>query len=246
MTNISEITALITALRAEQETDAISPESLGSLLQRILNLIADNVTDEQLADLQTQVNAIRNTVSDEKSHIECKVYGNKLSVKGNIVSLTAKGYVPYIFRYSTKRNRHRRDRTRPRTKGPILKGWHVYEGTGKIKVVQKGEIQIKTDPTPNSPVENDVYANSPQHLFKTPREWRKSGQDLMSVTYGKRQYEFRKSRKKLRLKFAIAFGLPVEQGKSLKWENIRTNLAVIYVNVQFNNNTDQPEFHWST
>lgn len=64
MTNISEITALITALRAEQETDAISPESLGSLLQRILNLIADNVTDEQLADLQTQVNAIRNTVSD--------------------------------------------------------------------------------------------------------------------------------------------------------------------------------------
>jgi len=64
MTNISEITALIMALRAEQETDAISPESLGSLLQRILNLIADNVTDEQLAELQTQVNAIRNTVSD--------------------------------------------------------------------------------------------------------------------------------------------------------------------------------------
>jgi len=64
MTNISEITALIMALRAEQETDAISPESLGSLLQRILNLIADNVTDEQLAELQTQVNTIRNTVSD--------------------------------------------------------------------------------------------------------------------------------------------------------------------------------------
>ena len=205
MTNISEITALITALRAEQETDAISPESLGSLLQRILNLIADNVTDEQLAELQTQVNAIQNTVSDEKSHIECKVYGNILSVKGNIASLTAKGYVPYIFRYSTKRNRHRRNRTQPRTKGPLLKGWHVYEGTGKIKVVQKGEIQIKTAPLPNSPAENDVYANSPQYLFKTPREWRKSGQDLMSVTYGKRQYEYKNHPR--RFKFAIAYGL---------------------------------------
>ena len=43
--DISNLTSLINALRAETQEDSITPESLGALLQRIVDVLGDAASD---------------------------------------------------------------------------------------------------------------------------------------------------------------------------------------------------------
>ena len=59
--DISNLTSLINALRAETQEDSITPESLGALLQKIVDVLgsaASNLTVQQLVQWQ-QVAGLR-------------------------------------------------------------------------------------------------------------------------------------------------------------------------------------------
>lgn len=218
MIDISQLTSLITALRNETQSEAITPERVGTVLQRILNLLAtaetsaeikavkdwyanaknfraiqkiangssdrNNVyltptnadtngtttvesdgiiirqatTDragamraQQVIDLsnatknitalQTALNTLSNTVaqlankaSDVIEHIECEVRQKELYVKG-ARSLIEKGYVPYLFRYSKKRNRYdNRLIGGDRGHSNFKKGWNRMGGHLALKI----------------------------------------------------------------------------------------------------------------
>ncbi|MGM9714350.1 MAG: hypothetical protein ACI4TM_11225 [Candidatus Cryptobacteroides sp.] len=51
MIDVSNLNSLITALRAETAKDAISPDSLGSLLQKITDVIASAAKDSDVSDI---------------------------------------------------------------------------------------------------------------------------------------------------------------------------------------------------
>ena len=64
MNNITSITALITALRAETQERSITPERVGALLQQLANLIANCTTDTQFTPIyENAVLNIQGTVS---------------------------------------------------------------------------------------------------------------------------------------------------------------------------------------
>lgn len=52
MIDISQLTSLISAFRAETQKDSISPESLGSLLQRIAEIISTATSDKELTQIK--------------------------------------------------------------------------------------------------------------------------------------------------------------------------------------------------
>lgn len=59
MIDITNLTSLITAFRQETEQGSISPETLGSLLQAIANLLSAASTDQEQADLTSLYNNIK-------------------------------------------------------------------------------------------------------------------------------------------------------------------------------------------
>lgn len=65
MIDTTELTSLINAFRAESREDSISPESLGSILQRIVNLLGSAAVDIDIRSLYIKLEALSQTVSDE-------------------------------------------------------------------------------------------------------------------------------------------------------------------------------------
>lgn len=66
MIDITSVTALISALRVETVKDSITPEVIGSLLQRLANLIGTGYSsseiDELLLALERKENALINSI----------------------------------------------------------------------------------------------------------------------------------------------------------------------------------------
>ena len=90
---ISNVVELISAFRSETRQDAITPDSLGSLLLRMIN-------------------ALRYAWSSSTHpfyHIQCDTKDGRLIVK-HPTDLMEKGYVPYLLRYSKKKPRYRTSR----------------------------------------------------------------------------------------------------------------------------------------
>lgn len=77
------LTQLIDAFRAETANAAITPESLGSIIQKILNTVYESVGGGI------------NIVCDTKDDV--------LYVRGG-ATLAAMGFIPCIFRYTIKAN----------------------------------------------------------------------------------------------------------------------------------------------
>lgn len=65
MIDTTELTSLINAFRAESREDSISPESLGSILQRIVNLLGSAAVDIDIRSLYIKLEALSRSVSDE-------------------------------------------------------------------------------------------------------------------------------------------------------------------------------------
>lgn len=64
--DISQLTSLITAFRAETRQDAITPDSLGSLLQKIANVLegaAEYTTVQQLEDWEGSLTGIGTVIT---------------------------------------------------------------------------------------------------------------------------------------------------------------------------------------
>ena len=80
---VENLTSLISALRSETANASITPERLGSLLQKIVDAIK--------------------TTSDGSINIVCQAVNDELRVKG-ASALVEAGFVPVIFRYSCKSN----------------------------------------------------------------------------------------------------------------------------------------------
>lgn len=70
MLDITSLTTLVSALRGETAKDSISPESLGSLLQKILDLLASAQSPEDYNTLQTTIKDIQQSVYTQHKSIE--------------------------------------------------------------------------------------------------------------------------------------------------------------------------------
>lgn len=128
----SNLTELITAFRNETQSEAITPDMLGSLLQQIV----DANGNQPSAGGGTSANGIT------MYHIEAVVADEFVYILG-ASKLLAKGYVPYLFRRCVKKVRYR---NAPRgRKHEKRKGWNRMGNHLAIKInPTSGLLQFNT------------------------------------------------------------------------------------------------------
>lgn len=227
--NNPTITNLISALRAETATGAITPESLGSLLQKIVDAVPDGIT-------------VQNESLPPRYHIEADAVDDELILIGDIEYLLHQGYIPYLFRYSVKRNRHKLTGSKKKVHGPNHKGWHPFFRSGKISVAHDGSVKIYGHNT--GAINNSVSGTSPAILFGSFKEdWDEDTGLIKSlrVPFGRRMVECRGGH---RFKFAIGFA-PIQLGTTFDFSTLITNLAVFYVNVKYDMEIYEVQCHYS-
>lgn len=220
--DISTLTSLISAFRAETRTDSITPDTLGQLLQKIVNKMEEE-----------------SSPTNPFYHIECDTQDGKLYVKYPAEVMSA-GYVPYFLRWSKKRPRYRlvTDKTR-RWYGPKMRGWHLFYHDKKIKVSLDGEVLIgKNVGTDKNPIWEYVADN--RFLFGDIRpEYVGAHPHRVLVGYrvgfGCKTHLIESNH---RFRFGIVFGPPLSSGgnRSLDFSKCVTNIAEFYVNMRFTSN----------
>lgn len=217
------LTSLISSFRCETAAGAITPESLGSLLQKIVNAIPEGGSG-------TSGNQL--SAASPIFHIECQPHYKKLFVKGDILSLMALGYIPFLFRYSVKHNRFKIHNSNAHQYGPTIKGWNQFYGAGKVDLDKNGLISFKR--FYDVSIESAVKGTDPSFLFNhaTMRTNRDKEVNSVRIPFGRRMVECIKGH---RFRFAIGFA-PKQVRSSFDYSTLVTNLAEFQVFVRYNVN----------
>lgn len=202
-------------MRAQQVTDLNEAKAGVQALQTSVSRLQSEISDLMAAVENISASATR------QYHIECKAnQQDGLHVIG-ADALVAMGYVPYIFRYSRKKNRYRFRRGERRRKGPKMRGWHVFCGEGKIAFDGADLIKIAHHSTEG--ITPSSYSPYPERLFSGKNvKYDAEGEirhiylgygcDSVDVINGKR------------FRFAVAFGRP-QSGSRFDFSKLVTNLA---------------------
>lgn len=172
------------------------------------------------------------TGSSSFYHIVCEAGEDELKVKG-ASKLVASGYVPYIFRYTLKRNRLTR-KNGTYYRGRKKRGWHVFYGEGLAKVVNDYIYFNEYDEEYRH--FKGIWGTSSCYLVKV-KVFKDNDDDIthLYVGYGKKTIDAVKGR---RFKFGIAFGPKQIRGK-FDFTRLVTNIAPFNVHVRVNPLTDK-------
>jgi len=223
--NNPTLNALITALRLETSTGAITPEALGSILQRMVDDTPEHtsrVTAEHI--------------------IYTEVVNGSLYLRGGYEKFLNDGFTPYIFRHSTKRNKLTISKTGDKVYGPKRKGWNRFFNKNKIQVNSDGLVLIFKHTS--ELLSSYVASTEASMLINEPLleldNWRNC--ISLRVAHGRKMIECKHG---ARLTFAIAFA-PEQKSVKFDYSTIVSNLAIFHVYVSFNVATKKPQIAFAT
>lgn len=225
---------------ADAKNAGIMTASQAFMLEDIHNLILNTVNPTliehslSIATLQSSVDALSasDTPSSSSStslnpeltspcfHIACNVIAGVLYVSG---ASTLKLYTPFLFRY-TKKHNHRGSRSKitPRTL-PQSKGWHLFGGNYTAVINQDFSISFQTGGHEAIDLKGGNYTDDASALVNVG-----SNESGEYVSWGRTQIPLVKndSYRRVKLKFAIAFGKPRENlAQPFDFSSLVTNLA---------------------
>lgn len=109
------------------------------------------VTNDDLAATQKSVQDNSSTITSIKAKTDCpriavEVVDGKLHVF-NASYYTKNGYYPFVFRFTSKRNRCTLENYPDRKRGAKNKGWHVIGGLpNDVKIDSNGCVMFRTSP----------------------------------------------------------------------------------------------------
>lgn len=281
--DISSLSRLVSDFRALQAKDSISPESLGFLLQAILDLLSTASSDSSQEDFKRVLNRINEAgpllseisqahydsdavymeknffnlasgaglkktslfiqpasseragvmtarhaseLSDSVSKIKalgnsldslrvsatgkvyCQVVGSTLKVRG-AEKYTEAGFIPYLFRFTRKRNRIRDHEILAKNPGrrfsPETKGWNLYGSCHTVRI-EKNNLSFSTADRFALSRPPESYSYSPEALVRVNYD----SLGRPGVAWGRKVVKlvnrFDSSPRLVRLRYAIAFG----------------------------------------
>ena len=182
------LTQLIDAFRAETANAAITPESLGSILQKILNTVYESVGGGI------------NIVCDTKDDV--------LYVRGG-ATLAAMGFIPCIFRYTIKANHLTNYKTKKRYRGPKRRGWHLFYNTEFARINTDDSVSFSQ--RDHDDRLTHIYYTSPHELVKVNTVYSEAETlKYIFVGFGKRTLDAMGGK---RLRFGIGFIRPVKKSE---------------------------------
>lgn len=157
---LQKTVATLSDLVAQLETTV---STNGELLNRVADVadycsegIADltenlQVTNDDLTATQKSVQDNSSTITSIKAKTDCPriavdIVDGKLHVY-NTSYYTKNGYYPFVFRFTSKRNRCTLENYPDRKRGAKNKGWHVIGGLpNDVKIDSNGCVMFRTSP----------------------------------------------------------------------------------------------------
>jgi hypothetical protein len=204
-------------MRAQQVTDLNTVRNkVDSKILPTLELIGEQIEDLQTTIEKTQIIS---------RHITCEVMGDYIYIQG-AAKLIAEGYVPYLFRSSSRKIHDHQHQT----SGPYKKGWHLFGSKHTIKIDDEGIVNFSTNDKGYIDLEAEDYSPEIQTILhlKTDKDGHKYvpwGTSQISV-YDKKADKNRM----LRLHYAIGFAKekPVSRN-TINGADLVTNLATFSI-----------------
>ncbi|MCH5346261.1 MAG: hypothetical protein J1E63_04090, partial [Muribaculaceae bacterium] len=203
-------------------------------------MTAQNVTDLttlklNVASINKQIAALQKLISDNGgldsdnvegnlemaqaaiSNIAVEILNGTVNVLG-AAKLVKAGYVPYLFRWTRKRNRYnhkkRTDEDRERKHCAKSKGWHLYGSAEAVKL-SGNKLMFTTNPWNKKHVEAEDFSDSPDSLViihEHPSGSKTITWGRSTVSLHDEQSDEPNKFRIVRLRFAVGFGKPVKHG----------------------------------
>ena len=218
---LQKTVATLSDLVAQLETTV---STNGELLNRVADVadycsegIADltenlQVTNDDLTATQKSVQDNSSTITSIKAKTDCPriavdIVDGKLHVY-NASYYTKNGYYPFVFRFTSKRNRCTLENYPDRKRGAKNKGWHVIGGLpNDVKIDSNGCVMFRTSPLEDwHMIENGVII-SPAYEAKYVVGVKGTG-EKMYVPWGKKKVRVTSNHGTYlmrRFRFAIGF-----------------------------------------
>lgn len=204
------------AMRAQQVIDLNAAKKNVSALEKTTAELTDTLA-QLLAKLGlgdgSSITSVFNT-----AQISCQIVEGKLHVLG-AQPLVKAGYVPYLFRWTRKRNQFKDRLASPEDRArkkycPKTKGWHVYGSCHAVKL-SGTEVLFSTNHRSQLHSGASGYSSAPSALVS-----HHTGADgIASVGWGRSIIKLRDHRSKekrdrmIRLRFAVGFAKKILPGK---------------------------------
>lgn len=176
--------------------------------------LAENlqVTNDDLAATQKSVEENARGITSIKAKTDCpriavEVVDGKLRVY-NASYYTKNGYYPFVFRFTSKRNRCTLENYPDRKRGAKNKGWHVIGGLpNDVKIDSNGCVMFRTSPLEDwHHLENNLISHSYEAKYAVGA---KGTAEKIYVPWGKKKVKVTTTRGTYlmrRFRFAIGFG----------------------------------------
>lgn len=157
---LQKTVATLSDLVAQLETTVSTNGELLNRVDEVANYcsegIADltenlQVTNDDLAATQKSVQDNSSTITSIKAKTDCpriavEIVDGKLHVY-NTSYYTKNGYYPFVFRFTSKRNRCTLENYPDKKRGAKNKGWHVIGGLpNDVKIDSNGCVMFRTSP----------------------------------------------------------------------------------------------------
>lgn len=204
------------AMRAQQVIDLNATKKGVSTLEKTTAELTDTLA-RLLAKLGLGDGSSISTVFNT-AQISCQVVNGELHILG-AQQLIKAGYVPYLFRWTRKRNQFKDKYATAEERAqkkycPKTKGWHVF-GSCHTVSINGTTVCFSTNSHRELHLEADGYSSDPVCLFRTHTD----ANNDVRVGWGRSQVKMldRKSKTKahrmLRFRFAIGFAKKILPGK---------------------------------
>lgn len=230
------ISALIQDLRETTLANSVSPETVGSILQKITDVLAEAADKNDVSgynkvtiDLIRQYK-IRDFIC---RNVSLTVRDDKLVMLGHS-ALRKAGYVPYLFRLTRKRNKYTKSvkasqleekgidpmTVSPRPPRPVYKkhskskkGWNLMGGQHMVEIAKDGIVRFSTNEGIYMIAEALGYSDEAASI--APKFYLSEVQNQRRIPWGRTCIKADDKNGKPRMlvfHFAIAWGMPYKPG----------------------------------
>ena len=222
-TGLASLQKSHTELASKVSTLETTVSSNGELLNRVADEanycsegIADltenlQVTNDDLAATQKSVLENAKGITSIKAKTDCpriaiEIVDGKLHVY-NASYYTKNGYYPFVFRFTSKRNRCTLENYPDRKRGAKNKGWHVIGGLpNDVKIDSNGCVMFRTSPLEDwHHLGNDLISHSYEAKYVVGA---KGSDEKMYIPWGKKKVRVSSNHGTYlmrRFRFAIGF-----------------------------------------
>ena len=169
------------------------------------------VTNDDLTATQKSVQDNSSTITSIKAKTDCPriavdIVDGKLHVY-NTSYYTKNGYYPFVFRFTSKRNRCTLENYPDRKRGAKNKGWHVIGGLpNDVKIDSNGCVMFRTSPLEDwHHLGNDLISHSYEAKYVVGA---KGSDEKMYIPWGKKKVRVSSNHGTYlmrRFRFAIGF-----------------------------------------